>query len=131
MLRKILLIGVILTALGGGYGYYMWNKKPATMDSRTADITLTANDLAVQFDKDKHGGKVIAVKGKVTAVETIEGTTNITIETDDPLVSISCEMEKGAEPPSVKEGEEVTLKGQCDGKLEMADVQLSRCIIVK
>ena len=129
MLRKILLIAVILAALGGGYGYYMWNKKPATMISRSADITMTANDLAVQFDKDKHAGKVIMVKGKVSAVETNDETTNITIETEDPMVSISCEMEKGSATPSVKEGDEVALKGQCDGKL--TDIQLSRCIIVK
>ncbi len=131
MLRKILLIGGILAALGGAYGYYMWNKKPATMESRSTDITMTANDLAVQFDKGKHAGKVIVVKGKVSAVETKDETTNITIETEDPMVSISCEMEKGSATPSVKEGDEVTLKGQCDGKLELSDVQLSRCIIMK
>ena len=129
MLRKILLIGVVLAAFGGSYGYYMWNKKTPSTASRTAELTITANELGSQFDKDKHAGKVLSVKGKVASVETENGTTNVTIETDDPMVSISCELEKGATTPSVNTGDEVTIKGQCDGKL--TDVVMTRCIILK
>ena len=57
MLRKILLTGLVLAVLGGSYGYYMWNKKtPSTVD-RDADMTITANELGSQFDKDKYAGK--------------------------------------------------------------------------
>lgn len=127
MLRKILLIGVVIAVLGGTYGYYMWNKKTPSMTFREAILTMGANELGSQFDKDKHAGKVISVKGKVATVETENETTNITLETDDPMVSISCEMEKGSAIPSVKAGDEVTIKGQCDGKL--TDVVMTRCII--
>ncbi len=129
MLKKFLFIGILLAILGGGYGYYMWNKKTPTTASRDLDITITATDLASQFDNAKHLGKVLAVKGKIATIETENGMTNITLETEDPLVSISCEIEKGSETSSVKVGDEVTIKGQCDGKL--TDVVLTRCIIVK
>ena len=129
MLRKILLTGLVLAVLGGGYGYYMWNKKTPSMSSRDATLTITSNELGSQFDKDKYAGKVLSVKGKVATVETANETTNVTLETDDPMVSISCELEKGAATPSVKMGDEVTIKGQCDGK--MTDVVMTRCIILK
>ena len=129
MLRKILLTGLVLAVLGGSYGYYMWNKKTPSTASRDAELTITANELGSQFDKDKHAGKVLSVKGKVASVETANETTNVTLETEDPMVSISCELEKGAATPSVNKGDEVTIKGQCDGK--MADVVMTRCIILK
>ena len=129
MLRKVLLIGVLLAIIGGGYGYYMWNKKTPTTASRDLEITITAADLASQFDNAKHLGKVLAVKGKIAAIENENDVTNITLETDDPMISISCEIEKGFNTSSSKVGDEVTVKGQCDGKL--ADVVLTRCIVMK
>ncbi len=129
MVRKILLIGVVLTVLVGSYGYYMWNKKTPSMSSRDATLTITANELGSQFDNAKHAGKVLSVKGKVASVETENEATNVTLETEDPMISISCELEKGASTPSVKMGDEVTIKGQCDGKL--TDVVMTRCIILK
>jgi tRNA_anti-like len=129
MLRKIVLVGIVLGIIGGGYGYYMWNKKTPTTASRDLDITLTAAELASQYDNAKHLGKVLAVKGKIAAIDTENDVTNITLETDDPMVSVSCEIEKGSDMASSKVGEEVTIKGQCDGKL--TDVVLTRCIVVK
>jgi tRNA_anti-like len=129
MLRKILIAGVLLAIAGGSYGYYMWNKKTPSTASRTAEITISANELASKFDKDKFAGKLLEVKGKVSGVETADSTVNITLETEDPMVSISCELEKGAATPSVKESNEATIRGECDGKL--TDVVLTRCIIVK
>lgn len=128
MARKILVIGFILAIIGGGYGYYMWNKKRPSTTEIKADFTLTANELASQFDNTKHAGKVISVKGKVAEVETApDGTINVSLETEDPMVSVSCEMEKGSPPPSVKAGDETTIKGQCDGKL--TDIVLTRCVV--
>jgi hypothetical protein len=92
-------------------------------------LTLSANDLVSQFDNAKHLGKILVVKGKVAEIATENDITNITLETGDPMAAVSCEMEKGAPTPSVKAGDEVTLKGQCDGKL--SDVVLTRCILVK
>jgi tRNA_anti-like len=129
MLRKIVLVGIVLAFVGGGYGYYMWNKKTPTTASRDLDITITSADLASQFDNAKHLGKVLAVKGKIATIETDNDVTNITLETDDPMVSISCEIEKGFNTTSSKVGDEVTVKGQCDGKL--TDVVLTRCIVMK
>ena len=129
MFKKILIIGSILAVVGGIYGYSEWNRKPASTESKKADKTLTANELAAQFDNAQHLGKVLEVSGKIASVETQNGVTNIVLETSDPMISISCEMEKEGETPSVKMGEDVVLRGQCDGKL--TDVQMTRCIVLK
>lgn len=129
MIKKMLLLGGILALVGGSYGYYLWNKKTPTTASRNAEIIITANELMTQFDNAKHTGKVLAVKGKVSAIETENGITNVTLETEDPMVSVSCEMEKDADISVLKEGDETTIKGQCDGKL--TDIVLTRCIVVK
>jgi tRNA_anti-like len=129
MLKKILTGVILLGAVGLGVGYYMWNKPVESTTTKSVEISLTAGDLASQFDNAKHLGKVIEVKGKITEITTENDITNITLETSDPMTAISCEMEKGTATPSVKAGEEVTLKGQCDGKL--SDVVLTRCILIK
>ncbi len=128
MLKKIIIAGVVFAVIGGSVGYYLWNKPVAKMGERDADLTIAATDLATQFDNTKHLGKVIEVKGKIAQIETEHDVINITLETSDPMVAVSCEMEKGAESPSVKMGDEAILRGQCDGKL--SDVVLTRCIVV-
>ena len=129
MIKKVLLVVVILGVLGGSYGYYLWNKKAPSTASRDSELTITAVELATQYDNAKHLGKVLQVKGKVAGVASENGATNITLETDDPMVSVSCEMESNTATPSVKEGDEVTIKGQCDGKL--TDIVLTRCIVTQ
>lgn len=129
MLKKVLYIVVVGVVIAGAYGYYLWNKPiPKTADKK-ADFTLAAADLATEYSDAIHLGKIVEVNGKITAIETEKDATNITLETADPMSAISCEMEKGSENPSVKTGDLVTLRGQCDGKL--SDVVLTRCIVVK
>jgi hypothetical protein len=130
MLKKTLLISILLAIVGGGYGYYVWNKKTPMTASRDLDITIDAADLINQYDNTKYLGKVLAVKGKIATIETQNDVTNITLETADPMTAISCEIEKGFDTSFAKIGHEVTIKGQCDGKL-LTDVVLTRCIVMK
>jgi hypothetical protein len=129
MLKKIIYIALVGGVLGGAYGYYLWNKKTDKMVDRKTDLTLVAQELATQYSDAIHLGKVIEVKGTVSEIETQKDVTNITLETNDSMTSISCEMEKESENPSIKTGDLVTMKGQCDGRI--ADVVLTRCIVVK
>lgn len=129
MLKKILYIALVGVVVGGAYGYYLWNKAPTKTADKKADFTLAATDLATQYSDAIHLGKIVEVKGKIAAIETEREVTNIMLETADPMSAISCEMEKGSESPSVKTGDIVTLRGQCDGKL--SDVVLTRCIVIK
>ena len=129
MLKKILYIALVGGVIGGAYGYYLWNKKADKMADRTTQLTLNASDLASQYSDAVHLGKVIEVKGTVAAVENGKDATNVSLETTDPMTAISCEMEKGAENPTAKAGNVVTIKGQCDGKI--SDIVLTRCIVLK
>jgi hypothetical protein len=129
MLKKILYIALVGGIIGGIYGYYIWNKKVDKMSDRKGDFILTAADLAKQYSDAIHLGKVLQVTGTVANVEAEKDVTNVTLETGDTMTAISCEMEKGSEAPSVKTGDVVTMKGQCDGRI--SDVVLTRCIVVK
>jgi hypothetical protein len=129
MLRKLIYAALVVGVLGGAYAYREWNRKPESSSEKKADITITAADLTTQYDQAVHLGKMIEVKGKVSSIETENGVTNIALETADPMAAVSCEMEKGSQVPTVKQGDEVTLRGQCDGRL--SDVILTRCVLVK
>jgi uncharacterized Zn ribbon protein len=129
MLKKILYIALLGGVIGGAYGYYLWNKKADKMADRTTQLTLSAGALASQYSDAVHLGRVIEVKGTVSAIENGKDATNISIETSDPMTAISCEMEKGSENTTAKTGDLVTIKGQCDGKI--SDVVLTRCIVLE
>jgi hypothetical protein len=128
MWKKILIGLIIAGGIGGAYGYYEWNRKPESMATRSADITLSATELANLYNDAQHLGKIMQISGKVENVSVENGKTTLTLTTGDPMTAISCELD-----PSVKEAvapeSAVVVRGQCDGKL--TDVQLSRCVLVK
>lgn len=129
MLRKIVYVALVAAVIGGSYGYYLWNKPIQKTSNKKADVTVAAADMAAQYSDALYLGKIVEVKGTVSNIETANGISNITFETAEPMVAVSCEMEKGSENPNIKVGDEATFRGQCDGKL--SDVVLTRCILIK
>jgi hypothetical protein len=129
MIKKILLVGVLLAAIGGIYGYFLWNKKAGDTAAKKTDLIISASDLATKYEDALYLGKIVQVKGKVSTVETENGIMTITLDSGDPMAAVTCQIEEGTTPPSVTEGNEVTFKCQCDGKL--SDVVLTRCVAVQ
>jgi hypothetical protein len=129
MLRKLIYAALIAGAIGGAYAYSEWTRGHKSSATKKPDILITAMDLATQYSDATHPGKIIEVTGKVAAVEVADTIINITLKTTDPMTAVTCEMEKGSPTPTCKEGDEVTLRGQCDGKI--SDVNLSRCVVIK
>ncbi len=138
MNKKNILIGLVIAAIvGGGYGYYQWNKPHRDMASAKADMSLEAKVIYDEFTADENAAntkyldKVIQVKGVVASTDKQEGSTVITLDTGDPMGGVVCELDALAkhEKTEFQAGEEVVFKGTCSGKL--SDVQLSRCVLVK
>lgn len=138
-LKKILL-GLLLMALAtAGYGFYLYNKKPADVRTLTAKYELTAAALLEDFNKDeiaankKYLDKVIAVKGKVVELklEPATGQATVILDSGDPMAAVTCSFYND-EVDAVKklnQGSEVIIKGKCTGKL--MDVVLNKCSIEK
>jgi hypothetical protein len=134
MWKRIVTILLILAITGGGYGWYLYNKKPADIRKQTDCIELKATALAEAFNQDEAAAnrlyveKVLIVSGKVSNVQ-VDNTGHATVflETGDPLSSITCSFYDD-EAGSVKKmvpGATVRVKGNCTGKL--VDVILNKC----
>lgn len=140
MLKKILILGSILVVIGGGVGYYLWNKPHASIG--TPDVTTTATELAAAFGKDEDAATkkfmgdaskslIIQVSGKVLEIKNDTSGIALALETGDPINGVSCVLDKFTKQPRTdyKVGEEVTLKGICTGKL--SDVVIDRCVPIQ
>jgi tRNA_anti-like len=140
MLKKIFIVGLILAVIGGGYGYYLWNKPHATVGK--PDIATTAAELAAEFGKDEDAATkkfmgdasktlVIQVSGTISEVKNDTSGISLALDTGDPINGVSCVLDKFTKQPRTdfKVGEQITLKGICTGKL--SDVVVDRCVPIE
>jgi cbb3-type cytochrome oxidase subunit 3 len=145
MKKKILLIVLALILIGGGVVYYQWNKPKRTAADEKPVASLAADDLYTQFVNDevgcnaKYNNKVVEVKGRILSFEAKEPEVTegqpkpksefiIYLETSDMIGTVSCTLVPG-ETAAVKEGQDVTIKGICNGYL--TDVVLTQCALVQ
>ncbi len=136
-MKKLLLAILILGILGAAVGFYFYNKPLEAMAGQRADFKMSAEELYNAFDNDEEAanarylGKVIEVTGKVLEVKPDEeGKTGILLDAGG-MFGVNCKLDDLAEHPreSFAEGEEITLKCNCTGKL--MDVVLVRCVEVE
>jgi len=133
MLKKIILVLLSLAAIGGGVGYYMWNKPLESMASQKADLGIPATTLYTEYNADenaantKYLGKIVSVSGKVKSSRTVESAVKVEIEAGDGVVL--CELDVNTKHPRTEftAGEAITLKGECAGLDIDGTVMLSRC----
>lgn len=137
MLKKILLLLLAAGLIGGGVGYYLYNKKMPSMAGQKADVTIPAEQLFNEFNNDetaataRYVGKIVAVTGKVReASQMADGTPKVILETGSDF-GVSCEFDPNTKHPrtTFEPGATVTLKGECAGF--NLDVQLARCAEVQ
>ena len=132
-MKKILYAILLLAILGGGIGYYMYNKPVDKMASMSVDETISAEQLFSVYESDENAAnarfldKVIAVKGTVIKTTKDSEKATILLDTGDMLANIMCQMEDlDIELPA--EGSTISIKGLCTGYL--TDVVLIKGIII-
>ena len=134
-MKKIIIPIVVIALIGAAIAYYMYNKPVESLNNKTADVTVTADQLLADYESDeatangKYLGKVVQVTGKVTEVSNQEGKNKIHFETSNPISVVITELDEGNTLEGVNAGDEATVKGLCSGYL--SDVILVRSSIVK
>lgn len=112
--------------------------QPAAAASPTEPpIAITSLALASAYDEnevaadDKFKGKTLLVSGVVESIDTVLGSTSVTLKGKSlSIVSVQCTFEDVSNSPEIrqlKRGGKATLQGVCDGK--GLNVELLKCAI--
>jgi hypothetical protein len=137
MNKKTLLLLALIAVIGSGYfGYLKYTEKPAGASEKSAEVTVTAEELFQAFATDEvaagkqFNDKVVQVSGTVREVALEpNGPSTVYLQTSDMLAAVACEFAPGALPAGLKAGDIAGIKGFCAG-FNM-DVLLQRCSIVE
>lgn len=133
-MKKFLIALLLLLTIGGGIGFYLFNKTVPTLESLEADYSLSANELFNSFDQDeasaeaKFSGKVIEVKGVVENVKLNDSIPSIILAADNAIAGgVNCAFSEALS--EIQVGDSVIVKGRCQGYL--MSVVLNNCTLVK
>lgn len=136
MQKKIIFfVGGMLCLIAAALGYYWYQKPRASLVYIKADYTISASDLYAAFEKNEqqanaqYNGKVIAVTGVVTAVQTTDTTESIVLASGSDMGGINCSLMKrpATKTPLPVKGQTIQIKGRCTGFL--MDVNLVDAVI--
>ncbi len=136
-MKKILIVILIALVIGGGYGYYLYNKPVANTESLNAAYSLSADELFNHFENNetdansKYLGKIIEVSGKVREFSIGDsGELNLVLASGSEMFGINCGLSEGQDSryKNYEVGDSIKIKGECSG-ISM-DVVLTRCVIV-
>jgi hypothetical protein len=139
----ILISAAVLASFG--YGWYEYHRESKSLSRMDAAYTSDAGELIKEFEaadaaaEKKYLGKVVEVKGKVKEVEKdSDGHYTLVIGNAETMSAIRCSMDSAinSELASIKEGEEVTVRGSFTGYqkddtgLLGSDIKLNRSVLV-
>jgi flagellar basal body-associated protein FliL len=136
-MKRILVILVALAGAAGMYGYFQMNKPLKDIASGSATAFQAASLMsAYTTDEAKattdYNDKIIEVSGTVASVsknDVGEISVNLQSGTESSFVVCSLDGTKKHDVANIKEGDNVTIKGNCTGIL--GDIILNRCVLVK
>jgi len=143
-MNKYLKIFLILIAfgvvVGGGAVYYIFNMPARDVENEIPAFTLDAAALYSDFSNDedaanlKYGNMVLQVSG-VVVDKTVEDY-QVSITLNDEMEGINCAVDSVSYVKNkeffdgLNPGNEITLKGKCDGFDMIMGVVLTRCFLI-
>jgi len=132
--KRIILLVILAAVLTGGLiAYKMWNKPFADASSGDA-IQVTAVQLFNDFNSNEAaaqkkyvpqslGSTIVEVSGNIKEVGKNDAAESYYyLATDDPNGSVKCIVEIGSEIANAKAGDNVVIRGFCDGSQFCIDV---------
>ncbi len=133
-MRKFLMILLALFLIGGSIGYYLFNKKVATLEDAKPDFVLNSDQLFDSFDQNeqeaqaKYGDKIIEVSGEVLRINLKDSLPTVTLKAENSMIGgVNCTFAN--ELDQVETGDLITVRCQCQGYL--MDVILNNCTLIK
>lgn len=135
--RSAVLISIlIILAVGGVIIYKIWNKPfkdPLEGDAIKVSAIQLFNDFNVnesaaqkKYVPEKLGEKKVEVTGEIKEIgKNDDGEIFYTLKTSDEMFGVKCIMDKGEEIKNAKVGDNITVRGFCDGY--NMDVIVNRC----
>jgi hypothetical protein len=143
-MKKLFKIGLILFSVGLLLGLatyiYVFHKPHRNIGKEKAAYILSANqiyqDFSTQEDSSyvKYGNKVIQVNGQVADIQLQSNqatiTMNNTMESVNCIIDSTTMVENIDQIKQISVGDNVELKGQCDGYDMITGVVITRCILL-
>jgi hypothetical protein len=134
---KVSLFVVVFVALAGILAaLYLYNLKAEDLSKAKPDFKIPATLLQKEFEDNeitassKYNKKIIEVTGTIASVMPAENNiVNITLKTGSGMSSVICTLPAIRDGAVFREGEEITLRGECSGFL--MDVLLNNCAVIK
>lgn len=140
-MKKFLIITLSIVGagllIGGGVVWYVFNKPQRNVEKEKPAFVMTAADLYAEYSSNEEAGnakfsnKVIEVTGEIVEITPGENETSIVLL--DPMEGISCALDSiivadnKEKIENLNIGDEITLKGKCDGIDMIMGVVLTRC----
>lgn len=140
-LKNLLILGLIGVVVGVGVVYYVFNKPHRNIEKETPAFTMTANELFNEYNANeeagnlKFGDQVVQVSGAIVDISNEGG--EISIVLNDEMEAVNCALDSmmivknKSMVESLAVGDNVTLKGKCDGFDMIMGVVLTRCYIIE
>ncbi len=133
-LKIVLILIAILALAGAAAGFYLYNLKPKDLGKVKPDFVVTSSELQSAFEENetaaviKYVNKIIEVTGEIGSIEPGENNSvNISLKTNSSFSSVICTFPSGVDSGKVKEGSQISIRGECSGYL--MDVLLNKCVI--
>ena len=139
-LKIFLIIAALGVVIGGGAVYYIFNMPARDVQNEKPAFTISAETLYGDFSNDeesanlKYANQVIQVTGIVVDKTTEDYQVSITLS--DEMEGINCALDSASYVENkdfvegINVGDEITLKGKCDGFDMIMGVVLTRCYVI-
>ena len=139
---KIFLIVLAAALIAGSSSvYYVFNKPHRNIDLESPAYNIDAKSLFNQFSNDEsfanqtYSNQIVQVTGNIAEIFIDEYQVSIVL--NDDIKGVSCELDKltidrnKTNINSLQIGDQITLKGKCDGFDMIMGVVLTRCFIIQ
>jgi len=117
--RRLAFSGLLLALAGGGVYWYVATEKFSDTGKRKAHYNVQAQEFIREFERDnesanfKYADKIVAVSGRIAEVEQADTSVNVKFidSASGSYVIFAFQDQHIAEARSLKEGDEVSIKG--------------------